>query len=206
MLNYVWALMILVGVLFGAFTGNMSEITKAAIDNAGEAMSLCFTMAGVVSMWMGLMEIVKDSGLMDKLAKGLSPFLFFFFPGIPRDHPALKYIATSIVCNVLGLGWACTPAGLKVMESLEQLEKERGNLGYVENEEGDRVASNEMCNYLILNISSLQLIPVNMIAYRAKYGSLNPAKVIAPAIIATGMSTLTAIVFCKVRDGLSKKR
>lgn len=98
--------------------------------------------------------------------------------------------------NILGLGWACTPAGLKAMEELANLEKERGNQG--------SIASNEMCTFLILNISSLQLIPVNMIAYRSQYGSVNPAGIIAPAIVATAISTLTAIVYCKIKDFFHK--
>lgn len=106
--------------------------------------------------------------------------------------------------NILGLGWACTPAGLKAMEELGNLEEERGTPGYLNDgkREGEkRVASNEMCTFLILNISSLQLIPVNMIAYRQQYGSVNPAGIIAPAIAATFISTIVAVVYCKVKDG-----
>lgn len=107
--------------------------------------------------------------------------------------------------NILGLGWACTPAGLKAMEELAKLEEERGNPAYLSNDKGtggkwERVASNEMCTFLILNISSLQLIPVNMIAYRQQYGSVNPAGIIAPAIVATFISTLAAVVYCKMKD------
>ncbi len=141
------------------------------------------------------------------------------FPKIPKKHPAREYIATNIIANILGLGWACTPAGLKAMEELANLEAERGTAGYVrdpgrgehtgsarqlyridaEDTGTERVASTEMCNFLILNISSLQLIPVKMIAYRLQYGSVNPAGVIAPAIAATLVSTVTAIVYCKVK-------
>ena len=123
------------------------------------------------------------------------------FPRIPKNHPAREYIATNIIANVLGLGWACTPAGLKAMEELANLERERGNPQYLENTEvKGRSASNEMCIFLILNISSLQLIPVNMIAYRSQYGSVNPAVIVAPAIVATLVSTVVAIGFCKVMD------
>ena len=114
------------------------------------------------------------------------------FPGIPKDHPAREYIATNIIANVLGLGWACTPAGLKAMEELAKLEKERGRV------DSSR-ASNEMCNFLILNISSLQLIPVNMIAYRSQYGSVNPAAIVGAGILATAVSTGVAVVYCKLR-------
>ena len=105
-----------------------------------------------------------------------------------------------IPANILGLGWACTPAGLKAMEELAKLEEERGNPAYGGSGGKERVASNEMCTFLILNISSLQLIPVNMIAYRQQYGSVNPAGIIAPAIAATAVSTAVAVVYCKVKD------
>lgn len=203
MLNYMWAFMILVGVIYAVFTGNMGAVTDAALDSAGEAISLCITMAGVMAMWMGLMEIAQKAGLIEKMTKGIEPFLRFLFPNIPNKHPAKEYIATNIIANVLGLGWACTPAGLKAMEALSDLEKERGNMDYIE-EGGQRVASNEMCNFLILNISSLQLIPVNMIAYRSQYGSVNPASIIAPSIIATLVSTLVAIIYCKIKDATTK--
>lgn len=201
MLNYIWAFMILIGVLYGAVTGNMEAVTNAAIDSAGEAVSLCITMIGVMSLWVGLMEIAQKSGLIAKMTRGIQPFVSFMFPRIPKDHIAREYISTNIIANVMGLGWACTPAGLKAMESLAQLEKERGNAAYLDAAGGKgRSASREMCVFLILNISSLQLIPVNMIAYRSQYGSVNPAGIIAPAIVATLCSTLAAVVYCKVKD------
>lgn len=215
MLNAIWAGMILLAVLYGAATGHMAEVTNAALDSAGEAVSLCITMAGVVALWMGLMEVAGKAGLVEKLTRGIRPFLRFLFPRIPQGHPAGEYIATNIIANVLGLGWACTPAGLKAMQELANLEAQRGNPEYLEANPGhrpaqgnggspgksrDRRASNEMCIFLILNISSLQLIPVNMIAYRSQYGSANPTAIIAPAIAATLVSTLVAIGYCKIKD------
>lgn len=199
MLNYLWAGMILIGVIYAAVTGNMSTVTNAALDSAGEAISLCMTMAGVMALWMGLMEIGQQAGLVMRLTKGIGPFLNFMFPRIPKDHPARGYIATNIIANILGLGWACTPAGLKAMEALADLEKERGNPQYLDIGKV-RSASNEMCTFLILNISSLQLIPVNMIAYRSQYGSVNPAVIVGPAIVATAVSTVAAVLFCKAKD------
>ncbi len=216
MLNYIWALMIMVGVIYGAMTGNIEAVSNAALDSAGEAVSLCITMMGVMALWVGLMEIAQTSGLIERLTKGIQPFISFMFPGIPKGHAAREYISMNIIANVLGLGWACTPAGLKAMEELAKLEAERGTPGYVsadgtakggvETVDGKkgkqgRIASNEMCTFLILNISSLQLIPVNMIAYRSQYGSVNPAGIIAPAIVATFVSTAVAAVYCKVKDG-----
>ena len=217
--------MILIGVVYGAIAGKMAEVTNAALDSAGDAVSLCITMIGVMALWVGLMEIAQKSGLIAKLTRGIQPFIRFLFPRIPEGHPAREYIATNLIANVLGLGWACTPAGLKAMEELAKLEEERGTAGYMPidgrrgkacgkgagatdgslvsggGKPGERVASNEMCTFLILNISSLQLIPVNMIAYRQQYGSVNPAGIIAPAIVATAVSTGVAVVYCKVKDG-----
>ena len=204
MLNYIWAFMIIVGVIYGAMTGRMADITNAALDSASDAVSLCITMIGVMALWVGLMEIARKSGLIAKMTRGIQPFISFLFPEIPKGHPAREYISTNLIANVLGLGWACTPAGLKAMEALAQLEKERGNPAYLYESTGqgksERIASKEMCTFLILNISSLQLIPVNMIAYRQQYGSVNPASIIAPAIVATFFSTLVAIVYCKVMN------
>ncbi len=200
--------MILIGVVYGAIAGKMAEVTNAALDSAGDAVSLCITMIGVMALWVGLMEIAQKSGLIAKLTRGIQPFIRFLFPRIPEGHPAREYIATNLIANVLGLGWACTPAGLKAMEELAKLEAERGNPAYLDDGKGivgkrERIASNEMCTFLILNISSLQLIPVNMIAYRQQYGSVNPAGIIGPAIVATFVSTLTAVVYCK---GKGRKR
>ena len=208
MLNYLWAGMLLLGIMYAALTGNISAVTEAALNGAGDAISLCITMAGVMALWMGLMEIGQQCGLMDKMTTGIGPFLNFMFPRIPRKHPAREYIATNIIANVLGLGWACTPAGLKAMEALAQLEAERGNPQYLPLSQGGeastkapvRTASNEMCIFLILNVSSLQLIPVNMIAYRTQYNSTQPAAIVAPALFATAVSTVAAVIFCKLMD------
>ena len=205
MLNYIWAAMIFIGILYGAVNGTMKEITEAALQSAGEAVSLCISMAGIMAFWVGLMEIAENSGLIRRLTAFLSPFISFMFPGIPRGHKARDYISTNIIANILGLGWACTPAGLKAMEELAKLEAERGTPAYLDDGKGivgkrERIASNEMCTFLILNISSLQLIPVNMIAYRSQYGSVNPAGIIAPAIVATFVSTAVAVVYCKIKN------
>lgn len=203
MLNYIWAFMILVGVVYAAITGNMAAVTDAALGSAGEAVSLCITMAGVMALWMGLMKIAENAGLITRLASGIQPFLSFMFPKLPKQHEARQFIATNFIANILGLGWACTPAGLKAMEALAKLEEERGNPEYLPDRTGRtgvRTASREMCTFLILNTSSLQLIPVNMIVYRTQYGSADPAAVIAPAIAATLISTAAAIIYCKIME------
>ena len=196
MLNYIWADMIAIGVIYGALTGNIEAVANGALDSAGEAVQLCITMTGIMALWVGLMEIAKNSGLIASMTKGIQPFISFLFPRIPGNHAAREYISTNIIANILGLGWACTPAGLKAMEELQKLnEEECRRTG-----KPPVTASNEMCTFLIMNISSLQLIPVSIIAYRSQYGSVNPTAVIVPGIIATLTSTLVAIIFVKVMD------
>ena len=196
MLNYIWAVMIAIGVIYGALTGNIEAVANGALDSAGEAVQLCITMTGIMALWVGLMEIAKNSGLIASMTKGIQPFISFLFPRSPGNHAAREYISTNIIANILGLGWACTPAGLKAMEELQKLnEEECRRTG-----KPPVTASNEMCTFLIMNISSLQLIPVSIIAYRSQYGSVNPTAVIVPGIIATLTSTLVAIIFVKVMD------
>lgn len=201
-MNYLWAFMILIGAVFAAFNGNLPAVTEAALNSAKEAVTLCITMMGVMSFWVGLMKIAEKTGIIEGLSRKMNPILHFFFPEIPKGHPANEYIATNMIANVFGLGWAATPAGLKAMESLEQLEENRRKEGNRKGQAVPRgVASTEMCTFLILNISSLQLLPVNVIAYRSQYGSVNPTEIVGPAIVATVISTLTAALFCKLMDG-----
>lgn len=189
-MDYLWAGMLFLGILYGSFTGNISAVSTAAISAGGEAISLCITTAGVLTLWTGLMEIAKTSGLITSAAKVIRPLISYLFPNLPKEHPAAEHISLNFIANFLGLNWGATPAGLKAMEELSNLEAERGN--------PTDIASDEMCTFLIINISSLQLIPISMIAYRQQYGSVNPASIIGPAILATLINTLAAIIFCKI--------
>ncbi len=204
MLNYLWAFMILTGVIWGALHGNLSAVTDGALTSAKEAVMLCITMLGIMSFWTGLMEIGRKSGLIERLSSKMGPVLHFLFPKIPDKHPSLEYISTNIIANILGLGWAATPAGLKAMESLKDLEETRRK-DYSQGKKihkpvSEGTASNEMCTFMIINISSLQLIPVNMIAYRSQYGSPDPTAIVGPAILATLFSTVIGVALCKLLD------
>jgi len=197
MLNYLWGGMILIAVIYGTVTGNVKEVGNAALDSSKEAVELCITMLGVMALWTGIMQIAEASGLTKKFIKLVRPVLRFLFPDIPEESKANDYIASNLLANILGLGWAATPFGLKAMTELQKIHLEQGG------EKG--VASRAMCAFLIINISSLQLIPVNIIAYRSQYGSVNPAEIVGPAIVATFISTLAAVVFIKV-TGKREKR
>lgn len=200
MLNYLWAGMILTGILFGAFNGKMADITNAALDSSKDAVTLCITMIGVMAFWCGIMEIASRAGIIRMASKRMRPLIRFLFPNLPEGHKAQEHITTNFVANFLGLGWAATPAGLRAMEELGKLEEDRrrGLAPGPSRKKG--IAGNEMCTFLILNISSLQLIPINVIAYRSQYGSVDPAGIVGAGIVATAVSTGVAIVFCKVMD------
>ena len=227
MLNYLWAGMTLTGILWGALHGQMTAVTDGAIQASKEAVTLCITMLGVMTLWTGVLEIGHRSGLVDQLAGRMGPILTFLFPRLDPAGEARKQISVNMIANILGLGWAATPAGLKAMEELKKVEEERRKGGAAgrkdtpgqedtagrkdtpgqEETAGQRAAarqagtaSNEMCTFLIINISSLQLIPMNMIAYRSQYGSVNPTAIVGPALAATFISTVVAVIFCRVMD------
>ena len=205
-MNYLWGGMLLVGILYGAISGNLNEVTDAVISSSREAVSLCITVAGVTALWCGIMKVAENAGLVAWLTRKMKPVLRFLFPSLPENHPAGSQIAANMIANVLGLGWAATPAGLKAMEELEKLEDDRrsGRADGPVHKKG--TASNEMCTFLIINISSLQLIPVSIIAYRSQYGSVNPTSIIGPGIAATAVSTAAAVIFCKIMDRRRNRR
>lgn len=179
--------MIIFAILIAAFSGGMEAITQSALDSSMEAVDLAFKMCGSVAMWTGIMRIAEKSGIIEGLARKMGPVLRFLFPDIPEGHPAQKYIATNMIANVLGLGWAATPPGLKAMEELQKLNKKKD------------VASHAMCMFMIINISSVQIISINIISYRMQYGSQNPTEIIGPSILATLFSTLVAIIYGKLK-------
>lgn len=196
-MNYLWGGMLIVGIIYGALTGNLNEVTNGAINASKEAVSLAVALLGVTAMWSGLMEIASGAGIIDWMTRKIRPILRFLFPRITDGHPALEAISVNMIANFFGLGAAATPAGLRAMEELEGLEEERRKKGCGVPR---GTANREMCTFLIVNISSLQLIPVNVIAYRGQYGSVNPTAIVGPAIAATALSTLAGVVFCKVMD------
>ena len=122
-MNYLWGGMLLTGIVYGVLTGNVKDITDAVLASSREAVTLCFTMFGIVAFWSGLMEVAVDAGIMKGMTKLLKPVMGFLFPKIPKEHPALTSISANFVANILGLGWAATPAGLKAMEDLKELEE-----------------------------------------------------------------------------------
>ena len=200
MLNHLWAGMMVFGILWGALHGNLNAVTEGMLASAKEAVTLCTTMLGVMAFWCGILKIGEEAGLIRAMTNRMKPIIRFLFPDLPENHPAAEHISTNMIANFLGLGWAATPAGLRAMEALGDLEESRREQ---EKAAPKGTASKEMCTFLIVNISSLQLIPMNMIAYRSQYGSAAPTAIVGPAILATTISTMAGIVFCKLMQNIS---
>lgn len=197
MLNLLWSFLILFSVFLSFFTNQLEEVNTSLLASSKEAIDLLILMLGVISMWNGFLNVAEGSGLTAMLAKKMRPVIRFLFPNLPEDHPVSSYICANFIANILGLSWACTPTGLKTMDALSQLESERPA-------SSTSVISDEMCTFLLINISSLQLIPINMIAFRSQYGSNQPFAVVLPGLLATAISTGCAIILCKVLTKRSK--
>lgn len=188
MLNYIWGAIIFIGIAAAAYTGRLAEVTNGAIASAKEAVELCITMLGIMSMWTGIMKIGEKAGLIKAMSKKLMPFLGLLFPDVPREHKAMEHISANVIANMLGLGWAATPAGIAAMKELQSLNRHKER------------ASRAMCMFMIFNMSSLQLISINIIAYRSQYGSSQPSEIIGPGIATTLVSTLAGVIFAKIME------
>ena len=197
-MTYLWGGMLIIGIVFGALNGNLQEVTEAVLSSSKEAVALCISMAGITAMWTGIMKIAENTGLVSRLSRGMKPVLRFLFPDISPESQAGKYISLNFLSNILGLSWASTSSGLCAVRELQKLNEENCKKQGVTKKRAPHIASTAMCTFMIINVSSLQLLPMNMIAYRAQYGSVNPAAVVGPGIVATAVSTGAAVVFCKI--------
>ena len=191
MLNIIFSIMIILSVLYAVSTGNADKVTETAIISVKDTLSLTVTILSSMCVFNSMMRVLNKAGITDKLSRALKKPLGILF-NKKEDEDAFGVMSMNIAANILGLGWAATPAGLEAMEALGELEDERGN---------DRsIASDEMCNFLIINISSLQLIPINIIAYRSQYGSVNPTRIVGAGIVATVISTFVGCMYCKIKS------
>lgn len=190
MINYIWCGMIIIGIIVGIVTGNIEAVSTAAIEWAETAVELSLGLIGVMSLWLGLMKIAEEAGIVRGMGLLMKPIMVRLFPEVPADHPAMGSIVANIAANFFGLGNAATPLGIKAMQELQDLN------------ENKEEASNAMVTFLAINTSSITLISSSIIAYRSAAGAANPADVIAPTIIATTVSTVVAVVACKVLEKL----
>ena len=192
MINYIWCGMIIIGIIVGTLTGNIEAVSTAAIEWAETAVELSLGLIGVMALWLGLMKIAEEAGIVRGMGLLMKPIMVRLFPEVPADHPAMGSIVANMAANFFGLGNAATPLGIKAMQELQDLN------------ENKEEASNAMVTFLAINTSSVTLISSSIIAYRSAAGAVNPADVIGPTIIATAVSTTVAIIACKVLEKLPK--
>jgi spore maturation protein A len=194
MINYIWLALIVIGVLTAVFQGNVQVVTDAAIESANSAVELSIGLVGVMTLWLGLMKLAEKSGIVNLISKMLKPILKRLFPEVPEDHPAMGSMVMNMAANLLGLGNAATPLGIKAMKELQELNEDK------------TTATNSMCMFLAINTSSVTLIASTVIAYRAAAGSSNPAEIIGPTIIASVFGTMVAIIAAKLLEKFPLKR
>lgn len=181
MLNYIWLFLMAAGIIAAVINGRVDVITNAALTSARDAVEVCFNLIGIMALWLGIMRIAEKSGLVSLLARGLKPFTVRLFPSLPPDHPALGAIIMNLAANILGLGNAATPFGMKAMQELKELN-------------GDsEEASTAMCTFLALNTSCITLIPATIIGVRLANKSANPVEIVGPCIFATGLSMIVGV-------------
>lgn len=194
MINFIWAGLLIIGFVVGAFTGNLEAVTNAVIENAKTGVEISIGLIGTMALWLGIMKIAEDSGLVEKIAKVITPVLRKIFPDVPEGHPAMGAIVMNIAANMLGLGNAATPLGLKAMQELQTLN------------ETEDTATDAMVMFLAINTSSVTLIPASTIAILVTAGDTNPTSIIGATLVATTISTTVAIIAATMLKKLPKYR
>ncbi|HJV45884.1 MAG TPA: nucleoside recognition domain-containing protein [Bacillota bacterium] len=185
MVNYIWVALILIGIIVSGINGKIDHVSQAAFEGAKTGVSVCFGLISILTFWLGMMKIAEESGLLSKLQTWLNPIARFLFPSVPKDHPAMGYILSNMSANILGLGNAATPMGIKAMEELQKLNPD------------PKTATPAMCTLLALNTSSITLIPTTIIAIRMNYNSTNPVEIVGTTLFATMIATCSAILLDK---------
>ena len=189
MLNYIWFGMMFIAVIVGILTGNIDAVTQAAIDMAKTAVEIAIGLIGIMALWLGTMKIAEESGLIRIIARAIRPITIRLFPDVPEDHPAIGSIILNMAANLLGLGNAATPLGLKAMEELQDLNPEK------------ETATNAMCTFLAINTSSIQLIlPATVVALMGAAAN----QIFITTILATGISTISAIIAVRFLEKLKR--
>jgi spore maturation protein A len=182
MVNYIWVIMFLIGIVFAMFNGTMGEVNKAIFTGAKEAVTLCIGLISILVFWLGMMRIAEESGLLERLAKIFRPIVKRLFPEVPANHAAMGYMLSNMIANMFGLGNAATPLGIKAMEELKKLNG------------GKDSASRSMITFLAINTASITIIPTTVIAIRMNYKSASPTEIVVPTLIATIISAIGAVL------------
>ena len=186
MINYIWFIMIFFGLIVGIFTGNGEGMSNAIISSIESTVTFVVGLTGLMCFWCGVMKVAEKSGFTEKLAKVMKPVLKLIFKDAAKDEKALGAIVMNITANMMGLGNAATPFGIKAMEEMDRLNTKKG------------VASNDMALFLVLNAACIQLVPSTVLSIRAAAGSTNPGAIILPAIISTGTAAIVGVICCKI--------
>lgn len=181
MVNKIWLALILIGFLFAALKGDINIVTQAAFEGAATGVTVCFGLISVLVFWMGIMKLAEDSGMVRAISRLLGPIIGYLFPDVPKNHPAMGYILSNMSANLLGLGNAATPMGIRAMQQLQELNPDK------------QTASPAMCTLLALNTASITLIPTTLIAIRLNFHSANPAEIVGSTLLATAVATFAAI-------------
>lgn len=185
MINIIWGSFIIVGVIYSFFNPSIN-MTDIMLSSSTSTLKLMFNILPLMCLWLGLMNIAKESGLLDILSRKITPFLKILFPEIPSNHEAFSYIASNIIMNMLGLGNAATPFGLKAMKSMQELNKTKDT------------ATRSMITFLIINTSSVTIIPTTVISLRLLNGSANPSEIVLASIITTFSSCFIGLIIDRV--------
>lgn len=194
MINKIWLIFIVSGIIIAALTGAMGNMTQVILNTAERGVSVALGLVAILTFWLGIMKIIEKSGLLRLLVRALRPLAKFLFPGVPLNHPAMSSILMTMSADILGMGSAATPIGLQAMRHLQELNPEKDT------------ASPAMCTFLALNTSSITLIPTTIIALRAASGSLNPTMIVPTALVATCTSTLVAVGLDRFFRHLNKRK
>ena len=190
MLNYIWLALILISVGIGACNGHLPDVTKGALDGAKSAVDVILLQVGILAVWMGIMRLAERSGLVEVLARALRPVMRFLFPDVPPEHPAMGAMVMNVAANMLGLGNAATPLGLRAMEHLERINPRPGT------------ATNAMCTFLAINTSSVQLIPATVVTLLAAKGAQEPTAIVGTALLATSCACVVGVASAKFLEEL----
>lgn len=194
MLNIIWLGLLVGSVAIAIVTGHVKEVVVSVTDSAEAALKLALGFAGIMALWLGIMRIAQDSGLVDHLTSLIRPVMRFLFKGIPDGHPAMGSMAMNMVANMFGLNNAATPLGIRAMKDLDTLNRNRGT------------ATDDMCMFLAMNTSSLQIIPAGAIALLAAGGSSDPTAIVFPALAATTVSTVVGVVAARTLSRMKRFR
>ena len=179
---FIWAFLIIVGVVFSLLSGNVISLNDTILTSANSGLKMMMDLLPIIVLWTGIMKIAEDSGMLNKISKFLYPLLSKLFPKVPKDNPALGYIASNIAANAMGLGSAATPFGLKAMNELQKINPQKDT------------ATEPMITFLILNTSGVTIVPTTTIALRLMHGSVNPESIIITSLIATFCSSFAGLV------------